>query len=105
MSSFIGPCDDLSINPTGTAGSAGKSWYQVTWAVSSNGNILNSLQDYLNLNYNSSTSALVTVPNSLFTPRSTYSISLTVKNYFGKFSSLSKTLKILDDSNIPIVIE
>lgn len=102
--STIGGCDNLTVNAIQSTGSGGRSWSSIQWRVSEiSGSadttaIANVLQAY----GDAMIDEVLTVSRSLFTP-GTYTISLTLKNFFGNSNTGSVDVVIASGSYIPRV--
>lgn len=101
MPSQIGPCDSLLLNAISSYGSGGRVWYSVSWSVTVNDITNDVVQNYLNTN-GTSLSSPIYVPQMLLAPN-TYSITLSITNFLGVTSSLSKKVTVSSNANIPQV--
>lgn len=104
--SRMSTCDSFVLDPTAASGSAGRPWANLQWSVSSNSrftNISRSVEDYLNTNFVTSTSQLITVPRSLLDPGRTYYISLILTNFLGSTGIGTVTVSMTQSANVPQV--
>ena len=83
--STMSSCDNVTIDATSTAGRVGREWSGVSWQVTSSAGSAGQITDLLASKGTDLTKRII-VPATYFST-ATYSISLTVTNYFGKSSS------------------
>jgi len=97
-------CDKITIDATGSYGSAGRAWKSIVWSVTrSDGNSTDLLIDYLNL-YFPSTSSLISIPsNSTLVQVGVYTFYLKLENIFGKSSISSIFVNVIEPISIPQV--
>ena len=102
----IGPCDDIVLDPTASSGSGGRLWRKVEWLVSGSGapaNSIRAITAFLNAFYNASTSSVIRVPKSLFSPPGTLTITLSLESFLRASSLATKTITLLSSASIPRV--
>jgi hypothetical protein len=95
------PCDDLTIDATGSTGYSGRDWDAVIWNViaGSNDSSPDRLISFLN---GSDVFSVIKVPQSLLNI-TTFEISLTLRNFLKAQSSATTEFTISDDRNAPTV--
>jgi hypothetical protein len=98
-SSSVSYCDDIVLDPRGSTGFAGRIWSTITWAVSDSGSRNTKaifITDYLNRNYNDTTTEII-VPNNLLSAGSTYLFTLTVGNFLQRSGVTSVSVSVTAD--------
>lgn len=103
-SSRVSRCADIIMDPTSSYGSGGRPWSKISWTVSSIPFHISAenIEKYLNTKFNSSTSQIVTIPNSLISNVS-YSISLSLENFLGYESATVTTIGVRNEVAIPTI--
>ena len=104
MPSEISPCEDLDIDATGSYGAMGHPWLSLVWSVTGDTTQdFDRFSSYLNSNW-TSTNNLIKIPNMyLGVQGATYTITLTITNFYMRTSVLSKTVYIITNTNSPKV--
>ena len=103
--SQISPCDNATIDPTGSYGNGGRPWSQVVWGVLENQKSSSQSQlisSYLNTNF-IGTSAVAAIPSQLLSRGSSYTISLRLTNFLGAKSASSVIIQVTTDPLTPNV--
>lgn len=103
--SIISSCDNVTIDPSLSTGSGGRAWSSVVWTVSRADalgivavpNVLYALN-----NRGTDITSPITLARSLFTP-STYTITLTLTNFFGSSASATSIFTLDENPNLPVV--
>jgi len=105
MPSRIGPCDDMVIDASASAGSMMLPWLSIQWEISSQNapNVAN-ISKFLN-SYCSDISSPVTIPSGLLPKSFLYTISLQLTNAYSKSAIWTRTFFVLSmaDSQMPQV--
>ena len=98
----INYCEDLVLDLTAVYGHGGRPWSSVQWSASNSVGPASDISNFLNENFN--LSSVVTIPNSLISPSSTYTIVLTVINFLQQYAMSSVTVHVNAEGDIvPIV--
>ena len=88
-------CEDVSLDISNSIGNVGRPWLNVFWNVFSNSSYDYNLSTYLNENPSTTYDILpIKVPYSFFQSFSVYTFNLTLKNFFGAQSTISKTITL-----------
>ena len=88
---------------TGSSGSGRKPWVQVQWQVDFQGKTNAELEAYLNSDCLDITRTVVIPREYLQEMIGEFAITLRLKNCFGKFSAVSKTINLMRNAVVPIV--
>eukprot|EP01038_Epipyxis_sp_PR26KG_P011875 gene11875-15893_t len=99
LASYVGPCNNVSFDASLSTGSGSRSWVSVNWKVVG-GTTYHVIQSYLNGLGADNQLGPSSIPQSLI-EETTYTISLTLKNFLGEIGSTSSTLKVTSDINVP----
>ena len=94
-------CDDLVIDASSSYGSAGRQWEYVNWEITKDNFVVDDIQIYL-----STLATLLSpfkLPGNLFETDSYYSLSLTLRNFFGVESTVTKEFFKSSQGDIPKV--
>lgn len=102
-SNHVPSCENITIDPTATIGSAGRPWKNVTWIVSAaNGFPVTLLKPYFDANSDVQEISSFKI-NTFGLKATTYYATLTVENYLGQSSSQSIFFVYGVNSNTPLV--
>ena len=88
-------CEDVehvTLDISNSIGNVGRPWLNVFWDVFSNNSFDNNLTTYLNKNPSNTYDIPIKVPYRFFQSFSVYTFNLTLINFFGAHSTLSKTI-------------
>ena len=119
----IGPCDSLSLDLSGSRGSGGRAFKNISFEVFEDGKrITNKIINNNNNNKNHknssisdlltsqsttptgpSTSSPLTVPSGWFSPGHSYNISVKLCNFLGGCGKSSHSFKVLSSGSVPMV--
>ena len=103
----LGSCANLVLDATGSYGNGGRLYSSVQWTVSAKNGSLNVLIDVANmttyLNTYSSTYQVSTpvIIVAKYLQKASYTITLSLTNFFNRTSSASITVAITSDHNVP----
>jgi hypothetical protein len=103
---FLGSCNNLSLDATGSYGNGGRPYTAVVWTVSATDTTVDvsAIQSYLN-----SASALYQV-GKLFSisatilTKATYTFTLSLKNFMGLSNFITIVTVVTSDPNLPILV-
>ena len=98
----ISSCDSITIDASLSTGNAGRSWSMLMWSVTLSDTINTTVTTYLNKNFNESIEDLITIPNN-YLLQGFYTFTLSMKNFFGEYSSSSIAVEVSSSVGIPIV--
>lgn len=78
----VGSCHDITLDPTGSSGNAGRDWFELFWTVQGTATFSNNsrIADWLNSEY-VDTDGIASVPNSFLDRGKSYTFRLTLTNY------------------------
>ena len=105
-------CDGISLDPTGTYGSAGRAWVSVSWSVTGETSPgtwkiiydTSALESFLNTRFNS-TGSIVIIPNdNSLLNTGDYVFTIKVTNFFKVSSILSKTVRVVRQQDLPQIV-
>jgi hypothetical protein len=100
LPSTVSGCSNVTIDPTGSTGNLGYDWSSITWGVEApNGISTDAISSILN-SYVTNTEDVIMIPSSILSSTSYY-ITLTITNIFGKTSSTSGSFSKSASGNIP----
>jgi hypothetical protein len=100
----IGSCDNLTIDASASAGSGGRNWLSIEWQVNGpDGVSVPSVEAYLT-EVATDIYRNVIVPAGLLAEYPTYSITLTLTNFFGYVSNASVSVQISGEPNLPFLV-
>jgi len=101
----IAACDDVTVDPSLTAGSGGRRWASVTWGVvktvGAGTEDSSSLVSYMT-SFGPTTSAPIRIPKSSL-GKAIYTVSLTVENFLGQTAQASTIFSVDDNPNLPVI--
>ena len=98
-SPFVGPCDDVVLDASGSYGSGLRTWFKISWSVASNSNTT-TIASFLN-NVNDLVFP-ITPPRYLF-QSGQYNFSLTLENFFLESSTSSVLVTVTGDPYTPLL--
>jgi len=96
----LGACDNLRLDISGSAGSGGRDWTQVSWSVSSRNPTAASSLSALNARLSGVTALTTTLPRGLLTDGVTYQFTASLSNYFGATGQASADV-VTSGLNLP----
>lgn len=102
MPSAVGGCDNLTITASLSTGSAGRNWVSAIWSVSSIGNAANTIQLQSYLASIGTSIRQIVVPRSMLQSVS-YTITLTLTNFFGRSASATSIVTVSANVDLPVL--
>ena len=79
----LGACDDLTLDASGSDGSGGRDWTQVSWSVFSRNPTAGASVAAINARLTAVTSLTVTIPRTILDDDATYHFTASLSNFFG----------------------
>lgn len=99
----ISICNNLSIDATSSHGSGGRSWASISWVITGDNAAASLLIEEFLYKFGSNIDNFISIPSHMLSSVKHLNISLTLTNFLGYSSTLSKSVYTLDASELPTI--